>query len=229
MTRPEGAADTNAFDDAAAAKLAGVEAGATADQTGAEIKAAYEAEADTNVFDDAAATKLAGVEAGATADQTDAEIAAAYGAEVAQISAGEITAATEAAARRMSPADIKALIEAHGLTSQAYDLAFDFPAAPGADEVVGRWHVLRTVTLPADFAGSGGAIDTNPTATLDLDVQDDGVSIGTVSISTAGALTFTTVSGTEKTVNAGSVLRLVAPATPDATAEGVLVTLKGSV
>jgi hypothetical protein len=35
------------------AKLAGVEAGATADQTGAEIKAAYEAEADTNAFTDA--------------------------------------------------------------------------------------------------------------------------------------------------------------------------------
>lgn len=33
--------------------------------------------------------------------------------------------------------------------------------------------------------------------TLDLGVQDDGVSIGTVSISAAGAFTFTTVGGTE--------------------------------
>lgn len=39
-------------------KLSGVEAGATADQTGAEIKAAYEAEADTNAYDDAAVTKV---------------------------------------------------------------------------------------------------------------------------------------------------------------------------
>lgn len=51
-------------------KLDGIEAGATADQTGAEIKAAYEAEADTNAFTDAEKTKLTGVEA--SADVTDA-------------------------------------------------------------------------------------------------------------------------------------------------------------
>lgn len=62
------------------AKLDGIEDGATADQTGAEIKAAYEAEADTNAYDDAAAAKLAAIEAGATADQTDAEIRAAVDA-----------------------------------------------------------------------------------------------------------------------------------------------------
>lgn len=39
-------------------KLAGIEAGATADQTGAEIKALYEAEADTNAFTDAEKAKL---------------------------------------------------------------------------------------------------------------------------------------------------------------------------
>lgn len=59
-------------------KLAGIEANATADQTGAEIKAAYEAEADTNAFTDAEQSKLAGIEAGATADQSDAEIKTAY-------------------------------------------------------------------------------------------------------------------------------------------------------
>ena len=43
------------------AKLDGVEAGAKDDQTGAEIKVAYEAEADTNAYDDAAVAKLAGI------------------------------------------------------------------------------------------------------------------------------------------------------------------------
>ena len=55
-------------------KLDGIEANATADQTGAEIKAAYEGEADTNAFTDAEKTKLSGIEAGATADQTKADI-----------------------------------------------------------------------------------------------------------------------------------------------------------
>ena len=46
-------------------KLAGIEANATADQTDAEIKTAYENNADTNAFTDAEKTKLSGVEAGA--------------------------------------------------------------------------------------------------------------------------------------------------------------------
>lgn len=50
-------------------KLDGIEAGATADQTGAEIKIAYEGEADTNAFTDAEKTKLTGIEA--SADVTD--------------------------------------------------------------------------------------------------------------------------------------------------------------
>ena len=59
-------------------KLDGIETNATADQTGAEIKTAYEGEANTNAFTDAEQTKLTGIETSATADQTDAEIKTAY-------------------------------------------------------------------------------------------------------------------------------------------------------
>tara|TARA_R110000796_G_scaffold69170_4_gene157983 strand:+ start:2438 stop:4141 length:1704 start_codon:yes stop_codon:yes gene_type:complete len=57
-------------------KLDGVESGATADQTGAQIKTAYQAEA--NAFTDTKNTKLAGIETAATADQTNSEIKVAY-------------------------------------------------------------------------------------------------------------------------------------------------------
>ena len=55
-------------------KLAGIEAGATADQTAAEIRALVESATDSNVFTDADHTKLNGIESGATADQTKADI-----------------------------------------------------------------------------------------------------------------------------------------------------------
>ena len=55
-------------------KLDGIEAGATADQTNAEIRAAVEAASDSNVFTDADHSKLNAIEASATADQTAAEI-----------------------------------------------------------------------------------------------------------------------------------------------------------
>lgn len=56
------------------AKLDGIEAGATADMTGDEIKAAYEGEADTNAFTDAEKSKLGGIEAQATKNASDAAL-----------------------------------------------------------------------------------------------------------------------------------------------------------
>lgn len=72
------AATTASFTTADETKLDGIETGATADQTGAEIKAAYEGEPDTNAYTDAEKSKLAGIEAGA--DVTDAINVAAAGA-----------------------------------------------------------------------------------------------------------------------------------------------------
>lgn len=60
----ESNAETNAFDDSEQTHLAGIDAGATDDQTGGEIKTAYEGEA--NAFTDTKNTKLDGIEAGAT-------------------------------------------------------------------------------------------------------------------------------------------------------------------
>ena len=60
------------------AKLDGIESGATADQTAAEIKTAYESNADTNAFTDADESKLDGIEA--SADVTDTANVTAAGA-----------------------------------------------------------------------------------------------------------------------------------------------------
>ena len=59
-------------------KLDGIESGATADQTAAQIKTAYESNANTNNFADADVSKLSGIQPGATADQTAAQIKTAY-------------------------------------------------------------------------------------------------------------------------------------------------------
>ena len=63
---------------AAIARIDSVEDGATADQTGAEIKALYEAENDTNAFTDDEKAKLNGIQAGA--DITDSDNVASAGA-----------------------------------------------------------------------------------------------------------------------------------------------------
>lgn len=73
------ASTTNKFTSAAEiSKLAGIEAGATADQTGAEIKSLYEGEANTNAFTDALLSKLNSIEASASADLSATEIKSLY-------------------------------------------------------------------------------------------------------------------------------------------------------
>ncbi len=69
-------------------KLDAIEASATADQSNAEIKTAYEANSDTNEFSDAEQSKLAAIEA--SADVTDAANVATAGAVMdSDISAAE--------------------------------------------------------------------------------------------------------------------------------------------
>ena len=55
-------------------KIDGIETGATADQTAAEIRALVQSASDSNVFTDAKSVKLNGIESGATADQTKSDI-----------------------------------------------------------------------------------------------------------------------------------------------------------
>jgi hypothetical protein len=94
--------------DAERTKLNGIEASATGDQTGAEIKTAYEQEA--KAFTDAQFDKLAAIEASATADQTGAEIKALYEAEANAFTDAQFTklAGIEAAADVTDAANVAA-------------------------------------------------------------------------------------------------------------------------
>lgn len=106
-----------------------------------------------------------------------------------------------------------------------YDIRTAFVGTPTSSQVLDTIVFVREVVIPADMAGSAGAIGTNPTAAFDIDVLDDGVSIGTISISTGGSFSFSTNSGVAQTVAAGSIVTFVAPATADATAANMAVTI----
>lgn len=71
-------ATTASFTTADETKLDAIEAGATGDQTGAEIKAAYEAEANTNAYTDADATTVGHITVtqAVDLDQLEADVAA---------------------------------------------------------------------------------------------------------------------------------------------------------
>lgn len=125
--------------------------------------------------------------------------------------------------------DGSAWVYAVPLFGSAYDFGASFEATPTASQVVGRVQIGRNITVPADMAGASGAVQVNPTATFAVDVQDDGVSIGTISVNTSGFFTFTTAGGTAKSIAAGSVVKFIAPGTVDTTVAGFSAVLLATV
>ncbi len=182
-------------------KLSGIETAATADQSDAEIKTAYEANTDTNAFDDAAQTKLAGIETAATADQTDAEVETAYNAQVGIVSQGDAEAGTATVAERWTPQRVRqatsALVKTgaytgDGETSQGitgigfppkYVRIWDRAGTTDGTSVV--WHETANNSVTINAAGfsvksdSNGVMtwETNQIISLDADgftVDDNG-------------------------------------------------------
>ncbi len=103
-------------------KLDGIETGATADQTAAEIRTLVESATDSNVFTDADHTKLNGIETGATADQTNAEIRAAVEAATdsnvfTDADHSKLNAIEAGATADQTASEIKTLLQSDKLTS----------------------------------------------------------------------------------------------------------------
>ena len=147
-------------------KLGGIEEGATADQTNAEIKTAYEANSDTNAFTDAEKTKLQnldlaklqGIETGATADQSNSEIKTAYEAN------SDTNAFTDAEKTKLAGISASA-----GATTFAGlgDTPANFTNAAGKTvKVNSSANALEFVDQISDVVG-----DTTPQLGGDLDVQ----------------------------------------------------------
>ena len=76
------------------------DSGFTDDQTGAEIKVAYELELDTNAFTDTEKTKLGLIESSAKDDQTGPEIESLYNSQVAVVSQVDAEAGTSTTVKR---------------------------------------------------------------------------------------------------------------------------------
>lgn len=107
-------------------------------------------------------------------------------------------------------------------------ISFFVSFTPDASEVLLLYPILEATTLPDDFSGSVGRVLTNPTSSFVIDVQKNGSSVGTITISTSGVFTFNTT-GTTVSLVSGDYLTFVAPATPDATIKNFGVTMTGEI
>lgn len=107
--------------------------------------------------------------------------------------------------------------------SASYDLQLGFAGAPaaGAADVV---LLPRAVTIAAADPGTV-YVGTNPTAAATIDVQVNGVSKGSISITTGGVASWTV--GADIVLALGDLLSLVAPTPADSTLADVLVAFRG--
>ena len=110
-----------------------------------------------------------------------------------------------------------------------------FNGTPQASELLALYVSPVSYKYPANFAGSYAAPPiTLPTASfvLDIDRQVGGTgawtTIGTITVATDGTVTLATTGDVAISIAAGDRLRVVGPATADATVAGFAVTLKGS-
>jgi len=152
-------------------KLDGIEAGATADQTAAEIRTLVEAATDSNVFTDADNSKLDGIEAGATADQTDAEIRAAVEAAIdsnvfTDADNTKLDGIEDNATADQTDAEIRAAVEA----------AIDSNVFTDADNTkLDGIEALADVTDTANVTAAGALMDSELTDITAVKALDQGV------------------------------------------------------
>lgn len=101
----------------------------------------------------------------------------------------------------------------------SYNVPFGFGASPQASEILLGHVFTDPVTMPANMAGATSIIGTAPAAAWSGAVHrytaGAWTAIGTISVSTAGAVTFATTSGTAIDFLTGDGIRVTAPAAAD--------------
>jgi hypothetical protein len=109
----------------------------------------------------------------------------------------------------------------------AYNVPFAFTATPTANEVMLIHVFTAAVVFPDEWVGAQKSVGINPSASFVMTVKKNGSAVGSITIGTGGAVTFTTT-GTTVSFAAGDVLSVTAPSTVDPTVANVAITLKGA-
>jgi len=113
-------------------------------------------------------------------------------------------------------------------TIPPYDVGVFLPGIPTNNQLLLQYVFVRTIEFPDEFAGAEGLVGTNPTAAATIDIKKNGTSIGTISITTGGVVSFVTAGGSVETFIAGDKLELIAQASADVSLSDISITLSGS-
>lgn len=111
--------------------------------------------------------------------------------------------------------NLSTLVSTVAIAALEYHVPWGFTDAPAASEIMLLHTFPRAVVFAPDFAGLNSSIGTNPASTFVFSVEQEGVAIGTITISSGGVVTGST-SGLEVAFTAGEQLAVIGQASPDA-------------
>ena len=115
-------------------------------------------------------------------------------------------------------------VSAAALTIALYArLAVYIKNEPDVDEVVLRYVVTDTLSVPANLTGSQGSALSSATAETVFSLRKNDVEFGTATFAAAG--TTGAFAGVGATLSAGDVVTIIAPAVQDATLANIALTL----
>lgn len=112
------------------------------------------------------------------------------------------------------------------ITGAPFAIAGFSATGPTSSQILLDYLFVEDVTFADDFVGSRATVGTNPASTFTMDVRKNGVSVGSIQISSGGVSTFTTTGGTVS-FSAGDLLTVVAPSSVDGSIARLRFTLKG--
>jgi len=180
-----------------------------------------------------ASPTFTGIPAGPTATAGTSTTQLATTAFVGSAIASTVTVSsfnTRTGAVVLSASDVNTALGYVPLSPAAkyYDVSGGAVGAITTNQLLAQYVGGRTVTFPANFAGSNGYAATAPTASSTFTVAVSGTTVGTM-VFAAGShtATFTTVSGSGFTIVPGNVMTITAAASVDTTLATVSCILLG--
>jgi hypothetical protein len=158
------------------------------------------------------------------------DLATSVGAGLTFLSTGEggfyvLLSVEDATGSPIVPAVWSDLISLRGPVGDNYTLAFAVAGKPRASEKF-RHEFETTVSFAEDFVGSYASADEASTGTATFSITKNGVEVGTLTFDASDAGVFAATGGVSFVP--GDILRVVAPATQDATLSDFSITLAGS-
>lgn len=114
-----------------------------------------------------------------------------------------------------------------GAGSTAYEVGFYFIDTPAGNDLVCVWNMALDVTFGDDFAGAFGSVNTAPSGTTVFDIKRNSTVVGSLSVSSGGAVTFSSTS-TSTAYTAGQQFVVKAPSGGTNGMAGLAATFPGT-